>query len=225
VDKLNNIKHIREWIPETDTMFSKRGLAPEMPIKSIPRLDGFLWGLHRQEMLVIAARPSNFKCLARGEKVLMHDGSVKKVEEVVVGDKVMGADSKARNVLSVCSGYDKLYRIKQRIGRDYVVNSQHIISLVRTGGTNHSYYKGKRTSTRKTGGELVNIPVEDYIKKSNKFKHQHKGYMVGVEYDHSEVILDPYFLGLWLGDGTSRRPDITTADKEVVDYINSFASK
>lgn len=61
MDKLNNIKHIREWIPETDTMFSKRGLAPEMPIKSIPRLDGFLWGLHRQEMLVIAARPSNFK--------------------------------------------------------------------------------------------------------------------------------------------------------------------
>jgi len=61
VEKLNNIKHVRDWIPETDEMFSKRGLAPEMPIKSIPRLDGFLWGLHRQEMLVIAARPSNFK--------------------------------------------------------------------------------------------------------------------------------------------------------------------
>jgi replicative DNA helicase len=61
MDKLNNIKHIRDWMPETDEMFSKRGLAPEMPIKSIPRLDGFLWGLHRQEMLVVAARPSNFK--------------------------------------------------------------------------------------------------------------------------------------------------------------------
>jgi replicative DNA helicase len=61
MEKANNIKHIRDWIPETDEMFDKRGLAPEMPIKSIPRLDGFLWGLHRQEMLVIAARPSNFK--------------------------------------------------------------------------------------------------------------------------------------------------------------------
>ena len=61
MEKLNNIKHIRDWMPETDAMFSKRGLAPDMPITSIKRLDGFLWGLHRQEMLVIAARPSNFK--------------------------------------------------------------------------------------------------------------------------------------------------------------------
>jgi replicative DNA helicase len=63
MDKLNNIKHIRDWMPETDEMFSKRGLAPEMPIKSIPRLDGFLWGLHRQEMSIIAARPSNGKSI------------------------------------------------------------------------------------------------------------------------------------------------------------------
>lgn len=61
MEKLNNIKHARDWMSETDEMFSKRGLAPEMPIKSISRLDGFLWGLHRQEMLVIAARPSNHK--------------------------------------------------------------------------------------------------------------------------------------------------------------------
>lgn len=61
MEKANNIKHIRDWMPETDAMFAKRGLAPEMPITSISRLDKFLWGLHRQEMLVVAARPSNFK--------------------------------------------------------------------------------------------------------------------------------------------------------------------
>jgi hypothetical protein len=35
--------------------------------------------------------------------------------------------------------------------------------------------------------------------------------------------LDPYFLGLWLGDGTSATAAITTMDKEIVDYMNSMA--
>jgi replicative DNA helicase len=57
----DRIKHAREWLGETDQMFSKRGIAPEMPIKSIRVLNDFLWGLHRQEMTVIGSRPSNGK--------------------------------------------------------------------------------------------------------------------------------------------------------------------
>ena len=57
----DRIKHAREWIPETDTMLSKRGVAPEMPIKSIGLLNDFLWGLHRQELTCIGARTSNGK--------------------------------------------------------------------------------------------------------------------------------------------------------------------
>ena len=63
MDKENNIKHAREWIVETEEMFSKRGKAPEMPILSIPKLDHFLWGLHRKELTMIGARPSNGKSI------------------------------------------------------------------------------------------------------------------------------------------------------------------
>jgi hypothetical protein len=36
--------------------------------------------------------------------------------------------------------------------------------------------------------------------------------------------LDPYFLGLWLGDGTSAKDCITTMDREIVDYIQLWAT-
>ena len=36
---------------------------------------------------------------------------------------------------------------------------------------------------------------------------------------NKKVLLDPYYLGLWLGDGCSRNAGITNIDKEVVDYL------
>ena len=40
------------------------------------------------------------KCLAKGTPILMFDGSILPVEDVRVGDKVMGPDSQPRTVLS-----------------------------------------------------------------------------------------------------------------------------
>lgn len=40
-----------------------------------------------------------------------------------------------------------------------------------------------------------------------------------------DLPLDPYFLGLWLGDGASRCPSITTMDHEVVDFLEEFAKR
>jgi hypothetical protein len=37
--------------------------------------------------------------------------------------------------------------------------------------------------------------------------------------------LEPYWLGLWLGDGTTTNENITTADKEVVEYLHAMATR
>ena len=44
-----------------------------------------------------------------------------------------------------------------------------------------------------------------------------------VEYCKEELPIDPYFLGIWLGDGHSHRPTITTADSEVIDFLNEYS--
>lgn len=146
------------------------------------------------------------KCHGKGTKILMYDGSIKNVEDVLVGDLLMGDDSKPRRVLSLARGVDNMFKIIPNKGQSFVCNEPHVLSL-------------KNTLTKK----IVNIPLNEYINKSNTFKNTHKLWRTSVEFDSKDVNIDPYFMGLWLGDGNIVEPAITTADDEIVEYLNTFA--
>lgn len=161
------------------------------------------------------------KCLGKGTRVVMYDGSLKAVENIVVGDILMGDDSSPRVVLETTSGVGNLYKVKQNKGIDYVVNDRHIISLKKSKNC-------KKTKTRKRRypewGEYTDIPIEEYIKQSNRWKRNFLGYRVGIDFPFIEVPIDPYFLGIWLGDGTSIRMEIVTQDDEIHQYIEEYAN-
>ena len=63
-------------------------------------------------VVLIGGSPGCGKCLGEGTVVMMADGSTKKVEEVRVGDSLMGPDSKSRKVLSTNAGVGPLYIIR-----------------------------------------------------------------------------------------------------------------
>lgn len=79
-------------------------------------------------ILCLGKRRSGKSCI-RGTKVLMYDGTIKNVEDIKVGDQVMGDDSTPRNVLETHSGTDKMYKVENKKGESYTVNSHHILSL------------------------------------------------------------------------------------------------
>ena len=171
-------------------------------------------GFHKTELTIIAARPAVGKCLGKGTRVLMYDGTLKEVEKIKVGDLLMGNDSTPRRVLSIAHGREMMYWVRQKHGIDYRVNESHILSLKRS----------RREGGYKKG-EVLNISVKDYLKKSAKWKSNYKGYKTAVEFPHKDVPLDPYLFGLWLGDGSSRSSRICTPDEEVVDYLKQYAEK
>lgn len=157
------------------------------------------------------------KCLRRGTGVLMYDGSIASVENIVVGDELMGPDSKPRRVLSLSSGTtDAMYRVKPVKGESYDVTGNHILSLKMTGGSKHS--------TGIDGGSVVRLEAGQFNAMNKTFRHCAKGYRVGVDFEPVLVRIDPYFVGLWLGDGTSRTTQITTADDEIIQYLKDYAS-
>lgn len=45
-----------------------------------------------------------------------------------------------------------------------------------------------------------------------------------IKFNDTVVDFDPYMLGLWLGDGTSSKACITTADKEIIEYLMNYAN-
>lgn len=70
-------------------------------------------------------------CHAKGQGILMADGSVKKVENIVVGDCVMGWDGTSRRVTHLKHGKALCSRITpQDGGAPYVVTDQHLLTLV-----------------------------------------------------------------------------------------------
>jgi ribosomal protein L35AE/L33A len=73
------------------------------------------------------------KCFGKDTPVLMYDGTVKMVQDIKEGDKLMGDDSKPRNVLSISRGREQMYKISNKYGDSYIVNESHILSFKNNG--------------------------------------------------------------------------------------------
>lgn len=130
------------------------------------------------------------KCLAKGTPVMMYDGSIKKAEDVVEGDRLMGDDSTPRNVLSLARGRERMVRVAptSNCHEPYVVNESHILSILR----------------RKSGSGLVDwvkedLPVSQLLEEGDLARC--RGYTAAVDFPSKKVPIDPYYLGVWLGGG------------------------
>ena len=145
------------------------------------------------------------KCLDLNTPVIMFDGSIKKAREIVINDILMGDDSTPRKVLSTCSGRSNMYKVKQQNGDDYIVNEPHILTL-------------KLSDSRSGSSHIIDIPLNEYLQKSDIWKEVHKGFKVGVEFTENPIFLDPYLFGIWLGNTANRRN--TQATENFRDFIN-----
>jgi len=72
--------------------------------------------------------------------------------------------------------------------------------------------------------DVIQLTVEDYLALDNSSKKNLFGFKssAGINYPEQNVSLDPYILGLWLGDGTHTQPVIASNDIEIRDYINNW---
>lgn len=161
------------------------------------------------------------KCLSKGTLVMMFDGSLKKVEDIGIGEKIMGNDSTPRTILSLARGREEMFDIIPSKGEKYTVNKSHILSL-KNGAKEHFTING----TRYYKEDIIDISVEDYLKLPKMYNNSRgsplRGYRVPINFPVKDVEIDPYFLGLWLGDGTSAKPQITSIDDEIIDYCKKY---
>lgn len=93
------------------------------------------------------------KCLGKGTEILLYNGSKKKVEDIIIGDLLMGDDSTPRKVLSLARGREMMYKINETKGGNYIVNESHILSLKYSKNINNN--------------DILDISVKDYLKLIN----------------------------------------------------------
>lgn len=179
-------------------------------------------------------------CLAVGTQLLRYDGSKVAVENVEEGDLLLGPDGGPRRASNIVKGKDRLYRIK--IGsrkEDLVVTSNHILVLHKEKvGTNSDEGPAIKQSDEETDLDIEDLD-SDEISASERYDTvemtaadfaaldtvERGKYRVfrspGFELPEQAVPVSPYFLGLWLGDGSRSKSTIYNSHEDEIQHFLS----
>lgn len=129
------------------------------------------------EVLISAAAGSG-KCLGKGTLVKMYDNTVKRVEDVKVGDYLLGPDRTPRIVMSLAHGKELMYKVILSDGSNFICNKSHILSL-----------KHRCTFN------ILNINIEDYLKDEDLHGEYLSYKMDGIlyEFEIQKLDIDEYY--------------------------------
>lgn len=112
---------------------------------------------------------STMGCHEKNTLIWMADGSKKKVQDIAVGDLVMGPDKTPRTVNKLIHGRDELVKVKYVGGDSYVVNWGHVLALKCNKSVVFSQLKFDK-------GTVYFVRVFEFIQEYSKFKEFLKGY-------------------------------------------------
>eukprot|EP00768_Dysnectes_brevis_P005707 gnl/Dysnectes_brevis/4235_a5604_620.p1 GENE.gnl/Dysnectes_brevis/4235_a5604_620~~gnl/Dysnectes_brevis/4235_a5604_620.p1 ORF type:complete len:1097 (+),score=185.19 gnl/Dysnectes_brevis/4235_a5604_620:48-3293(+) len=159
-------------------------------------LDGY------QGLAFAYGQTNSGKCLARDTPVLMSNGSFKPVQDIGVGEQLMGDDNTVRTVLTTTTGREEMARITLSSGASFVCNMSHILSLVLI---NHTVYSTSDNTvvyhyvSRNHSGEVTSITRvncsckdEDSIESSIMIDshNRHHGHDASGNVIHDDTVID-----------------------------------
>jgi DNA-directed RNA polymerase beta' subunit len=169
-------------------------------------------------------------CFAPETPILMWNGKIKRADEIVIGDKLIGDDGEMRTVRALFNGEDEMYEISQADSEPYRVNGNHFITLRvdlhrhtwfnETTGKFYVYWFNKNTFELKFSeflshkerevfmkdldeNNIFDIPVVEYLNFPNEIKQYFHGIKLStpVKWKRHRVNLCPYAIGWYIGSG------------------------
>ena len=158
------------------------------------------------------------KCLGKDTNILMYDGTIQKVQDIKVGDVIMGDDSTPRNILSLARGREQMYKVINNIGDYYICNESHILSLYWNLDTTGSLLKGN----------IIDIELKHYFHLPANFHANNmlSGYKVPIRFYHKNIDIPPYSFGVWLYAGIWVHENSDSAmNAECITKYNLFKNK
>jgi DNA-directed RNA polymerase beta subunit len=188
------------------------------------------------------------ECFDPDTPILLWNGTIKKAQDIIIGDYLIDDNGNSVRVKSTCSGEKRMYEVIQHKNNfmNYTVTDNHILTLK---VKYHKYsrknkdkvrlewfdkkelkYKTKHFNNTEDLNEfssyidddnVIDITIEQYLSlPENVQKQLYTFKSNGINWETKEVALDPYILGMWLGDGLSTGYGFATVDKELLDeYI------
>lgn len=172
---------------------------------------------------IINIQTGGGKCLAKGTNVILYDGTVKKVEEIQIGELLLGDDGTSRTVVRLGQGKGQLYKISNLFFDEFVCNKDHILVCcndIKINKLSEYYYEvvyfcpERACTTWKEYTNLrdallskihlekvlgtIEISVDDYIRFNCELKCK---FLIFDQVPNPIVSDCPYFLGVDLVNG------------------------
>ena len=139
------------------------------------------------------------------------NGQIKRADELILEDKLIGDDGKIRNITNIINGKGQMYEITQTSGESYKVNGQHILTLHMpdhkvifwnatingwavlwwNNETNNINCKNMRVSIKKIKCPECNIELHSHLKRHYKrhYKRQQPELKIPLEKRKSPTIV------------------------------------
>lgn len=157
-------------------------------------------------------------CHRKDTKILMASGEYKEVQNIKKGEYTLGVDNLPKKVIQLFNGVSDIYKVEQTRGNDYYTTGDHLLYLI-SRDTKVATQNKTRLIKTKNWNNLTDYQKSFYVgiknKKQLKFYNNYK-----------EPTLDPYFVGLWIGDGYRDKAGIIvnkTADIEILEYLQHLS--
>ncbi len=151
--------------------------------------------------------------------LLMTPHGWQKMGEINIGDEVIGADGKATEVIGVFpQGRKKVYRLTMTDGSSAVACAEHLWQV----RTMEDKRRNKPPRVLETQEMIGNF------RRNHQYRYELPLLSAPVEFSYQQIPLEPYSLGLLLGDGCvtdKTSPSFITADVELVDFLRNGLSE
>jgi replicative DNA helicase len=190
-------------------------------------LDRLTNGLHPGQMVVIAARPAMGKALALDTPLPTPEGWTT-MADVQPGDLLLGADGRPTRVMAVTEVMvgRPCYEVRFSDGSVIVADEQHLwVTQTRAERRADAAPARPATGASTTGPGSARTTGEIRATLRCRTADQRLNHSVRLtrplDLPEATLLIPPYTLGAWLGDGTNAAAQITTADPEIVMQIEA----
>jgi replicative DNA helicase len=218
---------LQPTMDELDAIASRGGVSRGVPT-GIRDLDELTNGLQAGQMIVIAARPGVGKALALDTPVATPTGWTT-MGEIRVGDQVMGSDGRPTTVVAATDVMTDrpCYEVHFSDGSVIVADAQHqwltdtraSRKSAQAARVGYNGYLNQQTFAEVRTTEDIARTVRCATKDARLNHSVTNARPLGLP--AADLLLPPYTLGVWLGDGTSAQAHFTSADPEIAMYIES----
>lgn len=187
------------------------------------------------EALIFIPR-KNGKALSLDTKIPTPNGWVK-MQDVHEGDYVFSANGTPSKVLLESEIFNKpMYLVSFEDGTSIKASADHVWTVQTKDSRRTAKRKTIRTpnkpNLRETGG-WYDITTEDMAGDFKRVRADGKGtdykYRVpmaaAVKYPEKELMVSPYMLGVWLGDGTAKSTHIASGEKDLEEMKSLIESE